>query len=322
MADIKATLGCFVKILVLHNQSAGYGEDAIYDFVRAVSSPENDITIRSFGKEDPRPDKLADAAAFDVVVAGGGDGTIARVGYELRNTGIPILPFPAGTSNALAMNLLSPDEPHALAKQLEQMRTLDFDMGEISFGGASHGFYLIAGCGYDATIMTAAEANKRLLGPMAYFQAAFLNTNPTKSHFRLELDGSPLECDGLSVMVANFSKMQYDLALTHENLPRDGQLDVIILKGDNAFGLLPGFVATILDRNGGFPERGDMVQTLRCKHLRVSADPPLNVQFDGEPCSDTTPFEARLLPLASRFVVSEACIAHYTGEGEAAASAD
>ena len=300
-----------MKILILHNQSSGYRDGSIYDFLRAVSMPENDITLRCFDKQNPRADKLADAQDFDVVVASGGDGTIARIGYELRYTNIPILPFPSGTSNALATNLFSPSEPHALAKMLLQMQTLDFDMGEISFGGATHGFYLVAGCGYDATIMKAAEENKPLLGPMAYFQAAFMNPNPQKSHFRLEYDDKVHECDGLSVMVANFSKMQYDIALTHENLPRDGKLDVIILKGENAFGLIPPFMATILDRNGGYPDRGDMVEILQCEQLKVDAQPQLQAQFDGEPCSESTPFEARLLPLATRFVVSEACCEHY-----------
>ena len=303
-----------MKILILHNQSSGIGDGSIYDFLRAISKPEHDITLRCFDKDNPRPDKLADAADFDAVVASGGDGTIARVGYELRNTGIPILPFPSGTSNALATNLFSPDEPHALAKTLLAMNTLDFDMGEISFHGQSHGFYLVAGCGYDATIMKAAEGNKQLLGPMAYFQAAFLNPNPQKSHFQLEIDGRMHECDGLSVMVANFSKMQYDIALTHENLPRDGKLDIIVLKGENAFGLIPPFIATMLDRNGGYPDRGDMVEIHRGEVVKVSATPSLQVQFDGEPCNTTTPFEARLMPLATRFIVSEACLEHYTPE--------
>ena len=301
-----------MKILILHNQSSGYGGGSIYDFIRSLSSPEHDITLRCFDKNNPREDKLSDAAEFDAVVASGGDGTIARVGYELRNTGIPILPFPSGTSNALATNLFSPDEPHALAKTLLRMDTMDFDMGEIDFGGQRHGFFLVAGCGYDATIMKAAEANKQLLGPMAYFQAAFANTNPQNSHFTLTIDGETRECDGLSVMLANFSKMQYDIALTHENLPRDGKLDVIILKGENAFGLIPSFIATILDRDGGYPERGDMVEVHRCEHVIVKAEPALRVQFDGEPSDDYTPFEARLLPLAARFIVSEACLEHYS----------
>ncbi|MDO5118067.1 MAG: diacylglycerol kinase family protein [Eggerthellaceae bacterium] len=300
-----------MKILILHNQSSGYGGSAIYDFIRFISTPENEITLRCFDKDNPRDDKLDDVANFDAVVASGGDGTIARVGYQLRNTGKPILPFPSGTSNALAANLFSPDEPFALARTLLRMETLDFDMGEIDFAGEKHGFFLVAGCGYDATIMKAAEMNKPLLGPMAYFQAAFTNPNPQKSSFVLEVDGVRHECTGLSVMVANFSRMQYDIALTHENLPRDGKLDVIILKGENAFGLIPPFMATILDRNGGYPDRGEMVEFMRCERLRVEAQPSLRVQFDGEPSDEITPFEARLLPMAARFIVSEACQDHY-----------
>lgn len=302
-----------MKILIVHNESSGYRGGAVYDFIRSLSLPGNEVTLRTFNRDNPWPEKLSDADNYDVVVASGGDGTVARVSYELRDTQIPIMPFPSGTSNALATNLFSASEPHALATQLLQMNTMDFDMGEISFAGETHGFSLVAGCGYDATIMDAAEQNKQLLGPVAYFQAAFLNPNPQKSHLTIEIDGEVHETEGLSVMVANFSKMQYDIALTHQNLPRDGLLDVIVLKGENAFGLIPPFVATLLDRNGAYPDRGDMVDIYQGSHVRVTADPPLPLQFDGDPCKHITPFEARLLPLSSRFVVSEACLEHYAG---------
>lgn len=43
----------------------------------------------------------------------------------------------------------------------------------------------------------------------------------------------------------------------------------------------------------------------RARTVRVEADPPMEVQYDGEPTSLTTPFTARILPRAARFHVSE-----------------
>lgn len=120
----------------------------------------------------PFSELLKDAKDFDFVVACGGDGTIATISYELRNTNIPILPFPAGTANLLAMNLLSPSEPHALTKLADQANTMLFDLGEIECKDSKVGFTMMAGCGYDQLIMSNARRKKRLLGPIAYFEAA------------------------------------------------------------------------------------------------------------------------------------------------------
>ena len=54
---------------------------------------------------------LEDAKDFDRVVAVGGDGTVSGVCYELRGSGVPMLPYPAGTTNLLALNLRLPSEP-------------------------------------------------------------------------------------------------------------------------------------------------------------------------------------------------------------------
>ena len=46
----------------------------------------------------------------------------------------------------------------------------------------------------------------------------------------------------------------------------------------------------------------------------MHADPPLAVQYDGEVTNTTTPFTARMLPEAARFVVSEECLKLYDEE--------
>ena len=56
-------------------------------------------------------DSLLDASDFDVVVASGGDGTVTSVAAWHANTGVPLLPYPAGTANLLSLNLAQPNEP-------------------------------------------------------------------------------------------------------------------------------------------------------------------------------------------------------------------
>lgn len=294
-----------MKLLVINNLASGFGEGSVYDFVRSFARDGDEVCLRSTdGTTDVR-DLLDDAEAFDAVVASGGDGTVATVSYRLANTGIPILPFPAGTANLLAANLASPLEPHALAKLVREERTLDFDLGEIEVAGRRFGFGIMAGAGYDAAIMHGAAPAKRLLGPMAYLSAAIANPLPQTSKFKLTLDGETVESEGLGILLVNFSKIQFDISVTHGNEPRDGVFDVVVLKAQNAFELIPAVLAGLLDRGGDFPDRTDSLELHRAREVRVEADPPMEVQYDGEATRLTTPFTAHIMRHAARFFISE-----------------
>lgn len=295
-----------MKLLIINNLASGYREGAIYDFVRAFTRDGDEICIRSTDGGTDLRTLLDDAQGFDLVIASGGDGTVSTVLSLLANTGVPVLPFPAGTANLLALNLDLPTEPHALAKLAREGSTLDFDLGEIEVAGERHGFAMIAGAGYDATIMQGAEANKQLLGPMAYFTSAIANPTPQRSRLRIELDdGNVVETEGLGVLAANFSKIQFDIPVASNSSPRDGLLDIVVLNGQTAFDLIPAIGAALLERANDPANRTDPLQTFRTTQATVTADPPMNIQYDGEIIELGTPFSVRVLPGAARIVVSE-----------------
>lgn len=303
-----------MKLLVINNMSSGYGDGAIYDFIRHFVQDGDEIVLRSTSGETDIRTLLADAHRFDAVVASGGDGTITTVAYALAHTGIPILPFPAGTANLLALNLMSPNEPHALAKLVREGKTLDFDIAELNIDGDTYGFGNIAGAGWDATIMKSALSTKRFLGPGAYFKAAIENPRPTHSHFTITLDDTTIERDGLAVLVINFSKIQFDISLVRNNRPRDGWLDVVILEADNAFQLLPALKDAVLNHEGHYPKRSDIMEVHRAKNVHIASDPPVEIQFDGEVTNIAKPFSAHILPHAARFIVSDEGYSMYEDE--------
>ena len=297
-----------MKLLIVNNLASGLGDGAIYDFARSFAEDGDEIVIRSTDGSTDLRTLLGDAESFDLVVASGGDGTVATVCYVLADTKIPVLPYPAGTANLLAMNLQSPTEAHALAKLARTGRALDFDLGEITVAGGTYGFGIMAGAGYDATIMSGAQASKRLLGPVAYVSAALGNPLPQQSRITVETEDGATEIEGIGVLAINFSKIQFDISVTHGNSPRDGLLDIAVLKTENAFGLIPALGAALLDRCGDFPDRAGALEVFRVREARIAADPPLGVQYDGEITNVTTPFSVRALPAAARLVVSaEGC---------------
>ncbi len=294
-----------MKLLIVNNIASGLRDGSIYDFARLVARDGDELCVRTTDGTTDAATLVFDAVEYDAVVVSGGDGTIAAVAYALTNTDVPILPFPAGTGNLLAGNLLSPLEPNALAKVLDEGRYLDFDLGEIEADGEKHGFVIMAGAGFDAAIMRDAVPAKKLLGPVAYFQAALANATPQVSQISIDIDGRHFETEGLGVVLANFSKIQFDISLTHENQPRDGMLDVVILKTENAFGLIPAVVASLRDREGSHPGRSDSLEILSGRNITISCDPPMQIQYDGEVPGLSTPLNARVLPGAARFLLCE-----------------
>ncbi|MDR2957883.1 MAG: NAD(+)/NADH kinase [Coriobacteriales bacterium] len=138
-----------MQILIVNNPMSGLRDGAVFTFIRQLSLPGDEIVLRNIDDITPISEYVADAALFDLVVVAGGDGTISAACYALRYSGIPILPFRAGTGNLLVTNLELPDEPYALAALARQPYMLDFDMGEITFdnNGASRtrGFTVAAG---------------------------------------------------------------------------------------------------------------------------------------------------------------------------------
>ena len=182
-----------MKLLIVNNASSGLRDGSIYDFARLAARDGDEICIRTTDGSTDAATLVHDAEAFDAVVVSGGDGTIASVAYALANTDVPILPFPAGTGNLLAGNLASPNEPNALVKLLNKGKHLDFDLGEIESHSKKHGFLIMAGAGFDAAIMKTAIPAKKILGPMAYFQAAVANATPQVSKITLDIDGARYE---------------------------------------------------------------------------------------------------------------------------------
>jgi diacylglycerol kinase family enzyme len=182
-------------------------------------------------------------------------------------------------------------------------------MGELTFEQdgtpKTNGFSVIAGAGYDATIMKHSERMKEAFGPGAYIAAALTNPTPKQAHFTLQLDDKTIETEGIAVLILNFAKIYPDISITHANDARDGLLEVAVLKPQNTVELLPAFFAAFLDRSGGFPNRTDAVEIFKAESVRIEADPPLDIQFDGEAPGCITPIEARILPRATRLVVTK-----------------
>lgn len=296
--------GAALRVLIIVNSQSGGGDAGLYDYVRALGSLRAEVTLRFTDQNTSIEDHIHDAASFDRIVAAGGDGTAGAACYAVRNTGIPVLVYPAGTANLLALNLNMPVEARALATLTVEGKHNSFDLGEIehadTFGGENRtrGFAVMAGAGYDAAIISSSQPLKSTLGAAAYLVAAVTNLAPTASEFEIELDGELTQTDGIAVLIVNFGRLQFDLPVAYGADPRDGLFQVAVMRTRNVAGLIPAVVAAF---SGA--ERVPGIDVYSAAHVTVSAYPQLQMQYDGELVDALTPFAAHILPGAVELLV-------------------
>lgn len=303
-----------MRFLVVNNVSSGQGADLVHDFIRALGTDGDEIVMRITDGTTPVSSLVPDAIEFDRVIVAGGDGTVSTIVYELRDTGIPILPFPSGTGNLLVGNLDLPITAPALADVAKHGVPVRFDLGEIEVDGSDgrnpmrQGFAIIAGAGYDATVMEGAIPFKQQLGYSAYLASALVNPIPTYAKMRLRLDDETVEHDGIATLFVNFGRLQFDLQVTPDNDPRDGLLEIVVATAKTNVGLLPTITSMMLDPSGQYLGRGSKVQLFKARTAHLEADPPLSMQFDGETTEIVTPFTVRTLPGAATLIVAKGSI--------------
>ena len=293
-----------MRILVVVNTLSGGGDAGLYDYVRVLGSTGAEITLRFFDATRTLEGLVGDARTFDRVVAAGGDGTASALCYALRNSGIPILVYPAGTANLLAENLGMPVEPRHLAETTLDGHQVAFDLGELERPSATtgstltNGFAIMAGAGYDASIMESAAPFKASMGAAAYLFAAVANLTPTAAHFTVHLDGDAVVTDGIAVLIINFGKLQFDLPLAYGADPRDGLFQVAVIRTRNVVGLFPALLAGLTGA-----QKVPGIDVYAAARVSVTADPELPIQYDGEVAEAVTPFQALVLPHATTLLV-------------------
>lgn len=157
-------------------------------------------------------------------------------------------------------------------------------------------------------------ATRKALGPFAYFGAALSNYKPQLSRFNIQLKEKTIQTEGIGVMLLNFSKIGLDLSIAHNNRPRDGKFEIVILKGKTALRYVPALTAAALDRAVEFPDRSKAIEIHQSSYVKVEASPEMEIQIDGKAIATNTPFEAKVLKHGVKYVVDDECLKVYDTE--------
>jgi diacylglycerol kinase (ATP) len=140
---------------------------------------------------------------FDLVLAAGGDGTVAEVMAAAHQRDLPMGIVPLGTANIVARELKLPAGWRAATRRaLERFpNTRAVDLARVNDGYSA----LAAGIGFDATVMRYTPALlKYWLGRAAYFLAgAWWLPRAPMFECTIRVDGEELQMTAVVVLVVN-----------------------------------------------------------------------------------------------------------------------
>jgi diacylglycerol kinase (ATP) len=294
------------KVLFLGNPIAGQARHGLIRARCVEVMTELGLTVELL--ETTGPNQIARLVAeyrgadFDLLVAGGGDGTIREVAETASRLDIPFGIIPLGTSNSVARELGVPTRPVEAARVVATGVPRAVDMAE----AAGRRFLLCLGVGFDAEVVAAVHASRRGGIHMASYLPAILKSGATYAFPPIEVvvDGVPAPPGPVQVVVGNTRVWGGLMVLAKDARIDDGLLDVCLfyggrwsLTGQALRALFKRPMAMRRDRLSG---SGAILCSAR--EVFIPGPPSAPVEMDGDP-GPHLPLSIKVLPKAVKAIV-------------------
>jgi diacylglycerol kinase (ATP) len=213
-----------------------------------------------------------------MVVAAGGDGTIAEVANGLMGSGVRLGVIPLGTANVLAHELGLPFAPKSVAAALAFGRTCTLWPGQANGANGTRLFVQMLGVGFDAQVVhNLRYPLKRAMGKAAYVMQSMRElaryTYPT---IRIRIDGT--ETEAASVIISKGRLYGGGFRLTVGAVPGDPGFSVVLFDRAGALATMMYGAALPLNLLGRAPG----VRHVRARRIDFLQNEAVPAQADGD----------------------------------------
>ncbi|MGW9415375.1 diacylglycerol/lipid kinase family protein [Arthrobacter cupressi] len=229
----------------------------------------------------------------DVVLVGGGDGTVRVVAEALTGTKTAMGLVPLGTGNLLARNIdldvndLRGSVHAALFGHQRYIDTARMAITNSRTGESSeHVFLVIAGMGLDAEVVGDTNAGlKKAVGWLAYTEAGVRHLPGRRKRVTISLDSEPEQARKIrSVLFANCGLIPGGIDFIPEAMIDDGMLDVVVMSPRSAIGWLAMYAKVLFKHNRNLP----VMNFYRSGKVVIRSSEPMATQLDGDPAGEAT----------------------------------
>ncbi|MDO8877808.1 MAG: diacylglycerol kinase family protein [Pseudolabrys sp.] len=220
-----------VRALLCHNSSAGTegkDKDSILAALKLAGYDASYVSV----KDDDFKKTLA--KSVDLIVAAGGDGTLATVLTSLQDRKTPVAILPLGTANNFARSLGIAGTPQELVETWTLDRYVDVNIGSVTGYWGTTLFLESYGVGvFPAFLEDVAKRKKpKGAGNLLKGREAFQDTLKDAKPFDVlvKMDGKTYEKTLLGVEVANIAFTGPGLPIAAKADLGDGKLDVVFFE--------------------------------------------------------------------------------------------
>jgi len=258
------------------------------------------IHLASSGAEISELARLAVKENSQIVVAGGGDGTVNAVANELMGTSITLGVLPLGTLNHFSKDMQIPQNLEDAARTLITGRAVPVDVGEVNgrffLNNSSLGIY--------PHIVRLREEQRNKTGRkkwVAFVQALF-SVLKHYSFLRVDLrvNGKKLSCQTPLVFVGNNKYEMEGLNIGKRRRLDAGELCLFVANGVRRIDLVRfAFLALF----GRLHDARDFDVLIAHQFSIETRRPRANVSTDGEVIQTNTPLHYLIHPRALRVIV-------------------
>jgi diacylglycerol kinase (ATP) len=228
---------------------------------------------------------------IDLVIVGGGDGTLNAVVDVLVETQLPLGIIPLGTANDLARTLGIPNSISEACRIIAEGNLKYIDLGWVN---GKH-FFNVASLGLSVKITEKlSKGLKRRLGVLAYAWTALQVLSKTRPfHAIIGIDGQNIKVKTLQIAIGNGRYYGGGMTIAHDAEIDDQRLDLYSLEIQYWWQIFPLLWTLPRGQHGLL----SWVRTLNGKEIQVNTRKHHSINTDGE-ITSTTPAMFRVIPCA------------------------
>lgn len=278
MTDSSSSAGHGQRVVVIVNSRTRGNVERIVHLLRiaAPSGVELDIRRTEYsGHGEVLAHSLRNETA--IMVAVGGDGTVAEVAAAIRGTNTLLGIIPAGSTNIIARELKVPEQADlAIALLFGEHAVRLLDVGLCG----SHAFLHMAGAGFDSELLDLTSVQlKRKIGWMAYLPAAVAALRTPPVRYTIRTPDTEIQVASPLVLIANGGSIIRPWFRLYSGIRNDdGLFDVLVITATT-----PVELARVLGRLATMSlERSPYLIHLKTTEVALSASTSVPVELDGD----------------------------------------
>lgn len=285
------------RALLLVNRHARHGDKQLSAAINQLKT----LDLELLEESTENPWQLAELIRHyqhqvDLVIVGGGDGTLNAAVDALVETGLPLGILPLGTANDLARTLEIPNSLPEACDIIANGQVRRIDLGWVN---GKH-FFNVASLGLSVQITKKLTKEvKRRWGVFAYAITALqviLQTRPFRAEIRI--NGESIKVKTVQIAVGNGRYYGGGMAVVQDATIDDQRLDLYSLELKHWW----QFIALLPAMRGGTHTNWRDVRALSGQEIQVYTRKPRPINTDGE-ITTHTPAEFRVIPQALTVLV-------------------